>query len=261
MRFGPVQTGEQFVGDWETRLICESSAMRRVRQACRQLAPTSATILLQGEAGTGKKLVARMIHQGSRRCQLPWMQLDCVQLELDRLEEVLRQSHGGTLLLTDIDRATEPLQLRLLRELRAAEVEQVSLGDGPRILATTQSDLAEESRQQRFRGELYWRLSSATIHLPPLRDRVEDLPRLLDWWLQYFHRIHQPAAASSWRPPRWPSQAYPWPGNVCQLEGFVERVVLLSGGGPVGLEWLPESRQTVGQTPSVELDTVGQALI
>jgi len=236
-------------------LVGRSRAMRDLCQLLETVAATSATILVVGETGTGKELVARAIHHGSARRTQRFVALNCSAIPETLLEAELfghvrgaftgavgsrqgrfEQAHRGTLFLDEVGTMSVPLQMKLLRVLQEREVERV--GDSQpikvdvRVIAATNSDLGRLVREGTFREDLYYRLNVIQVQLPPLRDRREDVPLLVQHFLERFGREQQPA-----RPGVTMAQetmrvlmAYSWPGNVRQLENVVERALALSPG-------------------------------
>jgi DNA-binding NtrC family response regulator len=235
----------------ERQIIGESAAIRRILQTVAMAAPTRATVLLQGESGTGKELFARAIHDQSERRERPFIKLNCAALPeglvesalfghekgaftgaIKRVEGAFERAHRGTLLLDEISEMRLDLQAKLLRVLQEQEFERVG-GTQPiqvdvRIIATTNRDLAEEAAAGTFRQDLYYRLSTIPVQIPPLRDRPEDIPLLA-------YRFALRTGAETGKPINGLDpetirilQRYPWRGNVRELQHAVERAVILS---------------------------------
>ncbi|MBA3556261.1 MAG: sigma-54-dependent Fis family transcriptional regulator [Gemmatimonadales bacterium] len=234
-------------------LIGESPAWRRVLETLDSVAPTKATVLLEGESGTGKELVARAIHERSPRHSAPFVTVNCAALPEGLVESALfghergaftgatartagafERAHGGTLLLDEISEMRLDLQSKLLRAIQEQEFERVggsqSVRVDVRLLATTNLDLKSEMAAGRFRSDLYYRLNVVPIRTPALRERADDIPRLV-------HHFVQRAAASLGLPaPDFAPetlhllQSYAWPGNVRELANAVERAIILSRG-------------------------------
>jgi DNA-binding NtrC family response regulator len=235
----------------ERQIIGDSPAMRRILQTVAMAAPTRATVLLQGESGTGKELFARAIHDQSDRSDQPFIKLNCAALPeglvesalfghekgaftgaIRRVEGAFERAHRGTLLLDEISEMRLDLQAKLLRVLQEQEFERVG-GTTPirvdvRIIATTNRDLAAEAAAGTFRNDLYYRLSTIPVQIPPLRERPDDVPALAYRFArataaetgQELHGISPDALALL--------QRYDWPGNVRELQHVVERAVILS---------------------------------
>jgi DNA-binding NtrC family response regulator len=235
----------------ERQIIGESTALRRILQTVAMAAPTRATVLLQGESGTGKELFARAIHDQSDRRDRPFIKLNCAALPeglvesalfghergaftgaVKRVEGAFERAHRGTLLLDEISEMRLDLQAKLLRVLQEQEFERVG-GTTPirvdvRVVATTNRDLAAEAAAGSFRQDLYFRLSTIPIQIPPLRARPEDIPSLASRFaMRTAAEIGKevkgisPAALDS-------LQRHPWPGNIRELQHAVERAVILS---------------------------------
>jgi len=253
-------------------IIGRSRAMRDLFQLLETVAPTNSTILITGETGTGKELVARAIHHNSPRRANRFVALNCSAIPETLLEAELfghvrgaftgaianrpgrfEQAHKGTLFLDEVGTMSIALQMKLLRALQEREFEKV--GDSRptkvdvRVIAATNSDLAQMVRDGTFREDLYYRLNVIPIHLPPLRERREDIPLLVQHFLDRFCRELVPA-----RPALTVSQhamrrlmGFSWPGNVRQLENALERAVALSGGrDQIEVSDLPPDVQEVG---------------
>ncbi len=235
----------------ERQILGESAAIRRLMQTVAMAAPTRATVLLQGESGTGKELFARAIHDQSDRRDRPFIKLNCAALPegliesalfghekgaftgaIKRVEGAFERAHRGTLLLDEISEMRLDLQAKLLRVLQEQEFERVG-GSHPiavdvRIIATTNRNLAADAQAGTFRQDLYYRLSTIPVSIPPLRERPEDIPLLAYRFAlrtaqdtgKKFDGIDPEAMAML--------QAAPWHGNVRELQHAVERAVILS---------------------------------
>jgi DNA-binding NtrC family response regulator len=239
-------------------LIGKSPAMKRLFQLLETVAPTSSTILLSGETGTGKEVVARAIHHNSPRRSHRFVALNCSAIPESLLEAELfghvrgaftgavgnrqgrlEQAHKGTLFLDEVGTMSAGLQMKLLRVLQEREFERV--GDSHtfkvdvRVTAATNGDLTRMVAEGQFREDLYYRLNVIPIHLPPLRDRKEDIPLLVQHFLAKYTAPKTDGGQA--RPALTVSQdamrrlmSYHWPGNVRQLENAVERAVAFSAG-------------------------------
>ncbi len=234
-------------------LLGASPAMQAVFSLIRQAAPGDASVLITGESGTGKELVARALHSDSPRAERPFVPVNCAAVPAGLLESELfghvkgaftgavasrrglfREAEGGTLFLDEIGDMTPELQAKLLRVIEDRAVRPVgsdeSVSVGLRLIAATNKDLPAKIQEGTFREDLYYRLAVIPIHLPPLRERREDLPLLAE---QFLRR----AAASSGKAIQgFTPEAmaallrHPWPGNVRELENVVERAVTLTTG-------------------------------
>ena len=239
----PLSNRDSFGG-----VVGSSVAMRRVYAVMERAAPSTATVLLQGETGTGKELVARAIHDGSRRAQGPFVAIDCGAIAPTIIESELfghvrgafsgavgdrkglfEEAHGGTLFLDEIGELPIALQAKLLRVLETLEVRRVGSNAtrkvDVRVVAATNRPLAPAVNEGAFREELYYRLAVVEIVLPPLRARREDIPKLAA------HFSTQFAGAPTMLSPDFVSSLMTrsWPGNVRELRNYIERQVTLGG--------------------------------
>jgi DNA-binding NtrC family response regulator len=234
-------------------LIGESESFRRIMEVIATVAPTRATVLLQGESGTGKELFARALHDQSPRQDAPFITMNCAALPEGLVESALfghekgaftgatvrtagafERAHTGTLLLDEISEMRLDLQAKLLRVIQEQEFERVggtqAIKVDVRLVATTNRDLKAEVDAGRFRSDLYYRLNVVPIRTPPLRERIEDIPRLLH---HFMHRMAENQGTTV--PGIAPEtvqllQLYGWPGNVRELANAIERAVILCRG-------------------------------
>jgi two-component system nitrogen regulation response regulator NtrX len=240
-----------------TRLVGASRAMEEVRDRVRRVAPTEARILVTGESGTGKELVAAAIHGLSARREKPFVRVNSAAIPRELVESEMfghergaftgaterrkgrfELADGGTLFLDEIGDLAPTAQAKLLRVLETGTIERVggseSIEVDVRVLAATHRDLEGESTAGRFRDDLRFRLDVVPIHLPPLRDRPEDIPALVE------HQLDRLRSREGLLPPAFSDAAldalagYRWPGNVRELFNVVERVTILHGEGEVG---------------------------
>ncbi len=265
-------------------IIGESGAMQEVLSLVRRVAPSDATVLIRGESGTGKELIAQAIHYASPRAAGPLVRVNCAALPETLLESELfghekgaftgavasrkgrvELAHGGTLFLDEIGDLPLHLQVKLLRVLQEREIERVgSSRPTPvdvRVLAATHRDLEALVRSGRFRDDLYYRINVVTISLPPLRERREDIPRLLEHFLQRFATKNGKAIRGLTREARDALLRYDYPGNVRELENLVERAVVLTRDDVIGLDDLPLSLQAeAGPEPEAEARSLPAAV-
>ncbi|HTO86081.1 MAG TPA: sigma-54 dependent transcriptional regulator [Thermoanaerobaculia bacterium] len=243
-------------------LVGTSAPMRGLREQIARAAPTGATVLIQGESGTGKELVAREIHRSSRVSAGPFIQVNCAAIPEELIESELfghekgsftgavrRQvgkfveADGGTIFLDEIGDMSARAQAKVLRVLEAGEVEPVGAARvrqvNVRVLAATNRDLTAWIRDGRFREDLYFRLNVVPVRTPPLRERTEDIPELVEHFTRLFsERDHR-------RPRRFGSsalgvlQARSWPGNVRELRNLLERVLIMTDADPIEAADLP----------------------
>ena len=260
-----------------THLMGTSQALERVLKQAKSVAATSATVLLTGENGTGKEMLARAIHQESPRTDGPFVAVSCAALPEALIESELFghekgaftsaiQTHkgrfeladGGTLFLDEIGDLSAAVQVKLLRVLQEREFERVggtkTLNVNIRLIAATNRDLEKEVANGRFRQDLFFRLNVVPLVLPPLRERPDDIPILAAHFAaKLAQKYGQPT------PELEPALVeilldYNWPGNVRELENLIERLVVLSGASTLGLEYIPEKMLRVlpGTSPGDE---------
>jgi DNA-binding NtrC family response regulator len=225
--------------------------MREVFRLTRKVAPTQTSVLIVGETGTGKELVARAVHKLSPRAQGPYVRVNCGALNESLLESELfghikgaftgaidnkigrfEAAHGGTIFLDEISSMSPKLQVKLLRVLQEGEFERVgesrTIKVDTRVVAATNQLLEDEIEAGRFRDDLYYRLNVVPVYLPPLRERRDDIGQLAEYFLQRYCEINGRREV----PAMTPSfarmlQGHDWPGNVRELENYMARVVVL----------------------------------
>ncbi|MEW6746320.1 MAG: sigma-54 dependent transcriptional regulator [Planctomycetota bacterium] len=234
-----------------TAIVGESPAFKRVLQIAERVAPTSSTVLITGETGTGKEVIARTIHERSRRRDKPFLTVNCGALNENLLESELfgyargaftgadrhspglfETANGGTFFLDEIGNITPAMQARLLRVLQEGEIlrvgERTPRRVDVRVLAATNADLRTAVRAGEFREDLFYRLNVVWIELPPLRERPEDIPLLAQAFLerlsQKLNRRMRGFSPSALRR----LQAHRWPGNVRELENTIERAIIMA---------------------------------
>jgi len=264
-----IQSGHNF-----EEIIGQSPALTAVLDNVRRVAATDATVLITGETGTGKELIARAIHSSSRRKEKPLIKINCAALPAGLVESELfghekgaftgaiarrvgrfELADGGTIFLDEIGELPADAQVKLLRVLQEHEFDRVG-GTAPikvdvRVLAATNRDLLKAVREKSFREDLYYRLSVFPLQLPPLRDRMEDIPPLALFLVNKFAaRIGKRIDGIDQETMRR-LVAYPWPGNVRELENVIERAVILAAGAAmeIGADVLPAS----GEPPACEV--------
>ena len=223
-------------------LIGDSEAFRRIMEVVSTVAALRATVLLQGESGTGKELFARAIHDQGPRAGQPFITVSCAALPEGLVESALfgheegafERAHGGTLLLDEISEMRLDLQSKLLRVIQEREFERVG-GHQPiqvdvRLIATTNRDLKAEVDEGRFRGDLFYRLNAIPIRTPSLRERKDDIPRLVHHFVTRSAELHGGTTPAIGPDTLEMLQSYSWPGNVRELANAVERAVILCRG-------------------------------
>jgi formate hydrogenlyase transcriptional activator len=233
------------------QIIADSPALESVLEQVERVAPTDSTVLIEGETGTGKELIAHALHNLSSRCGRPFIKLNCAAIPLDLLESELfghekgaftgavaqkigrfEMADKGTLFLDEVGDLPLPLQPKLLRVLQEQEFERLGSGRTHRVdvrlVAATHRDLAEMVEKNEFRSDLYYRLNVFPIQLPPLRERREDIEPLTTHFVDVFsRRMHKPITQIS--PETLAAfRSYGWPGNVRELQNLIERAVILA---------------------------------
>ena len=258
----------------EDRLVFSDRKMDQLLEMVHAIADTLATVLITGESGTGKSLLARYIHDHSSRREGPFVKISCGSLSETLLESELfghvrgaftgairdkkgkfEEAHGGTIFLDDINCASPGLQVKLLRVLQDKVIERVG-GNIPiqvdvRIITATNTPLQDEVAKQNFREDLYYRINVVTFTIPPLRDRLSDIEPLATHFIKQFNGIHHKEIKGISKSALQVCLQYSWPGNVRELENVIERAVILSPGEFIVPESLPanirESKPTISR--------------
>jgi two-component system, NtrC family, response regulator HydG len=244
-------------------VIGDSRQMREIIERLKRIAPTNATLLIQGETGTGKELVAQAVHQNSPRKNKPFVALNCAALSENILESELfghvkgaftdasadrvgkfEYAHGGTLFLDEVGDMPLATQIKLLRVLENGEITRVGSNSpikvNVRILSATNRNLEEVVESGVFRSDLYHRLKVVTIRLPSLRERSQDIPMLIDYFLKQFTALHGKRIKGMSAAARHRLLTFEWPGNVRQLRNVVESMVVVDYDGLLDGDDLPE---------------------
>jgi formate hydrogenlyase transcriptional activator len=239
---------------WFEEILAHSTALKRVLETVEQVATTDATVLITGETGTGKELIARAIHRRSARASGPLVKVNCAAIPdtllaselfghergafsgaVERRKGRFEQAHGGTLFLDEIGELPQEMQVLLLRVLQEREFERLggthTLQVDVRLVAATNRDLAEDVRVGRFRSDLYYRLNVFPVHVPALRERPEDIPPLVAHFAEKYGARFGRKISRIDRRTLDILQAHSWPGNVRELENTVERGVILARNG------------------------------
>lgn len=267
------QTLKKRLRPWELteNLVFKDRKIGQLLELVQMIADTMATVLITGESGTGKSMLARYIHDQSSRRQGPFGKISCGSLSETLLESELfghvrgaftgairdkkgkfEEAHGGTIFLDDINTASLNLQTKLLRVLQEKVIERVG-GNTPiqvdvRIITATNTPLQEEVARHNFREDLYYRINVVKLNIPPLRERLSDIEPLIEHFIQRFNQSHRRQIKGPARSVLPPCLRYPWPGNVRELENVIERAVLLSPGEFIIPEALPPEVKAAGQS-------------
>ncbi|MCA9146483.1 MAG: sigma-54-dependent Fis family transcriptional regulator [Planctomycetales bacterium] len=245
-------------------IIGSSLAMQDVYRLTRRVARSNASVLLLGETGTGKEMIATAIHRLSDRGSGPFVKVNCGALSESLLESELfghvrgsftgainnrtgrfEAAHTGTIFLDEINSTTLHLQIKLLRVLQEREFERVgdtqTVAVDTRVIAASNRNLMSEVEAERFREDLYWRLNVVPIDIPPLRDRREDVPELVAHFLNYYSELNERFVVHIQHEAMEALQAHHWPGNVRELQNYVERAVVMAESDELTLDLLPAS--------------------
>ncbi|MEX0867608.1 MAG: sigma-54 dependent transcriptional regulator [Pirellulales bacterium] len=263
MSFGNSRISVNGTGPPIPGILGSGKAMSAVYRLTRQVAKTKASVLLLGETGTGKELIAKAIHTLSPRSNGPFIRVNCGALSESLLESELfghvrgsftgavanrtgrfEAAHTGTIFLDEINSTTGKLQVKLLRVLQEREFERVgdtqTIRVDTRVIAASNRDLAEQVESEAFREDLYYRLNVVPIPLPPLRERREDIPELVGHFLNLYNEENDRYVAHIDSLAMQALQDYHWPGNVRELQNYIERAVVLAEGDELNCELLPE---------------------
>jgi DNA-binding NtrC family response regulator len=259
-------------------LVGETPAMQAVRRLIDTVAPTDASVMILGETGTGKELIARNLHDKSRRSDHSFIPVNCGALPENLVESELfghrkgaftgadthrkglfEVANGGTLFLDEVGELNKGVQVKLLRFLESGEIRRVGENDpfrvDVRVLCATNRDLREMIAADQFREDLFFRLNTFEIHLPPLRDRKGDIPLLAQHMLRRFATRRHGTEPSLTAEAIETLHVNDWPGNIRELANAIERATILSGGGPIRPEHLPT--QVPARRPMAASSTSG----
>ena len=265
-------------------IIGTGRAMHRIFELVDTIAALNSTVLIQGETGTGKELIAKAIHFNSQRKDQKMVSINCGAIPENLLESELfghvkgaftgavqtrigrfEQANGGTIFLDEIGNMPVSLQVKMLRVLQEREFERVggnsTVKIDVRIIAATSSNLEQMVKDGTFREDLYYRLNVIPINLPPMRERREDIPLLVQKFVEHFRESHKLESKTVSPQVMKALMAYDWPGNVRQLENLVERMVALTGNRPAILPTdLPveiNNREALNYVPFIEIPEEG----
>jgi len=243
-------------------IVYESPKMEEVMGLVARVAPSQATILIQGESGTGKELIANAIHYASSRSGKPWVKVNCAAIPETLLESELfghekgaftgaaqrrtgrfEEADGGSIFLDEIGDLSPSTQVKLLRFLQDREFQRLgsntTLKTDVRVITATHRNLEEAIKNGLFREDLYYRLNVISINLPPLKERREDIPLLVDYFLKKYSKENQKSISDISKEANALLLRYPYPGNVRELENLIERAVVLCRGETITTQDLP----------------------
>ena len=253
------------------KIVGKSSKITQVFETIKKISEYKASVLIMGESGTGKEMVARCIHYNSPRSSEPFVAVNCGAIPETLLESELfghekgaftdakkekrgsfELAHQGTLFLDEVAELSSSAQVKLLRALQEGEVKRLGserlLDVDVRIIAATIRDLSRAVAEGKFREDLFYRLNVLPLHLPPLRDRKEDIPLLVDHFIHKYNEIHHLSSEGVSEEVLGWLLEYSWPGNVRELENTIERAMILAQGQKIGVDCLPS--EILGQRPA-----------
>jgi two-component system nitrogen regulation response regulator NtrX len=245
------------------QMIGESHALQQVMASVSRAAPTNATVLIHGESGVGKELVARTIHRNSLRSRDRFVQVNCAAIPEELIESELfghekgsftgatekqvgkfEQADRGTIFLDEVGDMSPKTQAKVLRVLQEGEVERLgsarTIKVDVRVIAATNKNLEEEIEKGTFREDLYFRLAVIPIHVPPLRDRPDDIPLLVRHYIDFFSRENNTRPKRITQAALEALQRYRWKGNIRELRNTVERLIIMTSGETIDLPDLPD---------------------
>jgi two-component system nitrogen regulation response regulator NtrX len=255
------------------QMIGDSPALAKVTAAIGRAAPTNATVLIQGESGVGKELVARTIHRNSLRSRERFVQVNCAAIPEELIESELfghekgsftgatekqigkfEQADRGTIFLDEIGDMSPKTQAKVLRVLQEGEVERLgsarTIKVDVRVIAATNKDLEDEIEKGRFREDLFFRLNVIPIAVPSLRERPEDVPALIRHYIEYYSRENNARAKSVSPPAMDLLRRYRWKGNIRELKNTVERLIIMTDGDTIDVSDLPTVVRSGGPPPT-----------
>jgi DNA-binding NtrC family response regulator len=262
-------------------IIGAGPGMTEIFQTIQRVAPTTTTVLITGETGTGKELIAHAIHRNSPRKNNPFIKINCAAIPENLMESELfgyekgaftgavtkkqgrfELAHKGTLFLDEIGELPKDMQVKLLRVIQEQLFERVgglqTIKVDVRLITATNRNLFQDVRDGLFREDLFYRLNVIPIHLPPLRDRREDIPALTDYFIEKFNRKLERTVAGIDDRVRALFDRYEWPGNIRELENLVERIILLARSDRITLADLPSELKAAVETDLSSLSGAGQ---
>ncbi len=257
-------------------IIGSSKSMAEIFKTIKKVAPTTTTILITGETGTGKELVANAIHRNSTRKNNPFIKINCSAISENLLESELfgyergaftgaisrkpgrfELAHKGTLFLDEVGDIPKEMQVKLLRVIQDHEFERVgglqTIKVDVRLITATNRNLLQDVKEGKFRDDLYYRLNVLPVHLSPLRERTEDIDPLINYFVEKFNKKLNRNVKNIDSSVRELLLSYNWPGNIRELENLIERLVLMAKGDTIVLEDIPEELQCQDETGAILL--------
>ncbi len=266
-----ITSGAQDI-DWYG-IVGESEQMVKVRESIQTVAPTQTTVLITGETGTGKELIAQAVHKNSRRKDNPFIKINCAAIPENLLESELfgyekgaftgavykkpgrfELAHKGTLFLDEIGEIPKAMQVKLLQVIQDQEFERVgglkTIKVDVRLVAATNRNLLQEVKEGQFREDLYYRLNVFPIQIPPLRERTGDIMPLVEHFLEKFNRKNDCAVNQIDPKVQELFSSYSWPGNVRELENLIERLILIAKNNTITIEDIPDEMKSATESQS-----------
>ena len=254
------------------RIVGASSSMAEIHEIIRKVSPTTTTVLITGETGTGKELIARAIHRSSTRNEQPFIKINCAAIAENLVESELfgyergaftgavttkpgrfELAHLGTLFLDEVGEIPRDMQVKLLQAIQDQSFERVgglkTVSVDVRLVAATNLNLLQEVKEGKFREDLFYRLNVFPIHVPPLRERTEDILSLSDYFLEKFNRKLKRSVKGIDAEVRDCFLSYPWPGNIRELEHLLERMVLMAEGFLITMKLVPADVAATSREP------------
>ncbi len=262
-------------------LVAESPKMKELLKTVDKIAKSQSTVLIEGESGTGKELIAHRIHRLSQRAQSPFIPVHCAALtdtlltsELfghekgsftgatERKQGRFERAHQGTLFLDEMGEISKDTQVKLLRVLQEGEFERVggtkTLQVDVRVLAATNRHLLDEVKKGNFREDLYYRINVIYLKVPPLRERIEDIPPLVQNFIRQFSKANGKKIMGIDKKALDLLLAYNWPGNIRELKNIIERMIVLCSEGPLSADLVPEDIQSFSPHVKIANELVNQ---
>jgi DNA-binding NtrC family response regulator len=251
-------------------IIGEKGSLKGITEEVRKISDSPSSVLLLGETGTGKELFARLIHEGSSRAEMPFVPINCSAIPETLLESelfghtkgaftgavasksgLLEEANGGTVFLDEIGEMPPAIQVKMLRVVEDREIRPVGSTKPKkidiRLVSATNKDLRESVQNGTFREDLYYRMNVIALQMPPLRERREDIPALLEHYLEKYSREFSRGEKRITSEALSLLSAYHWPGNIRELQNVIERAVLIADGTDIGVEHLPDNINREGE--------------
>lgn len=255
-------------------IIGNSEVMKGIYDIIKKVAPTTTTVMITGETGTGKELIANAIHRNSPRSRNPFIKINCAAIPENLMESELfgfekgaftgavtgkpgkfELAHKGTLFLDEVGEISREMQVKMLNVLQDHHFERVgglkTIKVDVRLITATNRNLAQDVKDGKFREDLFYRLNVLPVHVPPLRERKEDIQLLIEYFLDKFNRKLERSVRGIDADAMMLLERYDWPGNIRELENFVERLVLMAGGDVISPDDIPQEWRSAALATSL----------